>query len=236
MLKELLSALESRKQGREGEFQKVVKRIAAGDTVTPASVEKVLAESSKTADDLRAAVELATQRREWHAQRKAAATFEKERTSIEKQIAAEDRKLEQADEAHELAIAPLRARLHEIRAAVSAAQEAQRKLHETCQDDRLRDEQRDIDARRTALHARAHALREQAGLDRRADAEDAEIERLEAGLIPGRTTAFVDERRAQATRHRELAKEARSELAQVEKELARLEREEAAVYERMLEP
>ena len=85
-------------------------------------------------------------------------------------------------------------------------------------------------------HARAHALREQAGLDRRADAADAEIGRLEAGLIPGRTTAFVDERRAQATRHRELAREARAELAQVGKDLARLEREEAAVYERMLEP
>ena len=62
MLKELLSELESRRKDRETDFWATARKLAAGEKVTAAAVEKLLAESGKTPGELQAAVELMTQR------------------------------------------------------------------------------------------------------------------------------------------------------------------------------
>jgi hypothetical protein len=108
---EVLTQLEPRRKHREVDFRKVARKLAAGEKVATATVERLLAESGKTPTELQAAVDLATQWARWYEQRQKAAALEKEQASVQKRGAAEDRKLGAAEKAHEDATAPLYGRL-----------------------------------------------------------------------------------------------------------------------------
>jgi DNA modification methylase len=55
----LLSELQLRRKDRETDFWTVVRKLAAGERLTVAAIERLLAENGKTPSDLQAGVELA---------------------------------------------------------------------------------------------------------------------------------------------------------------------------------
>lgn len=233
---EVLKELKLRRENREADFWTTARKLAVGEKVTTASVEKVLAENGKTLVELQTAVELFTQRARWNEQRRQAAALEKEQTSVQNRIAAEDRKLAAAEAAHNDATAPLYARVYEIRAAVSDASDARRKLIETCPDEALRAQLAAVGDRLAALRAQAVDLRDRGELVKDADRDEQTAERLQAGIVPLASTAHIDRMREQAARKREAGEQAKAGLAGVLKDIVAAEKEQEAVYERMARP
>lgn len=236
MLKELFSELESRRTNREVEFWTTAQKIAAGEKVAAATVERLLAESGKTPAELKASVELIQQRRQWHAIISAEPALEKERAAIKDRIAAEDRKLAAAEQAHADATGPMYARLDFIKARVGDASDARRKLIQTCPDTELKAELEDVLEALNELREKAAALRERAALLKRAESDEEEARIHEAGV-----SAATDPRKAtywrdQAARNRYAGEKAAAVLPDVLKQIATLECQEASVYERMLKP
>lgn len=236
MLTEMLTELETRRKDRDADFLKLARKLGAGEKVATATVEKLLSEYGKTPAELAAAVELATQRFAWHAAREKAAALEKHEPAIRDRMDAERRKLEAAEKAHEEAMAPLRARLHDIRAAVSAAGDARRKLIKTCPYVAIKAEMKALTDRLNELRGQVATLRERGELVKRAERDEETADRLQAGIVPFANTAHIDRLREQAERHRKAGKDALAALATVQKEIAKLEREEAAIFERMTKP
>ncbi len=233
---EVLSELELRRKHRAVDFWAVARKLAAGEKVTAAGVEALLIESGKTPAELQAAVDLLAQRARWHEQRRNAAGLEKEQTSVQRQIAVEDRKLATAEEAHTEATASLCARLHEIRTTVSDAGDARRRLIETCPDAGLKAELAAVQERLARLRAEAASWRDRTELTKRADWDEETADRLAAGLVPGASTAHIDRLREQAVRKRELGRQAKAALDAVLKRITAAEREEEVVFERMTQP
>lgn len=236
MLKELLSELETRRKDRESDFWATARNLASGEKVTAAAVEKVLAESGKTPNELQAAVDLMAQRAQWHEQRRKAAALEKELAALKDRIAAEDKRLADAERVHADATRPVYARLDEIKVAISDAGDARRNLIRTCPHTELKAELAVVTQQLIELRAQAAALRERAELVKQADREEEAARRMAEGIVPGSRTTRVDEMRERAARARKVGQEALAALPEVQGEIAKLEREEEAVYERMAKP
>jgi hypothetical protein len=236
MLKELLSELETRRKDRESDFWATARKLAASEKVTAAAVEKLLAESGKTPAELQAAVELMTQRAQWNEHRQKAAALEKEQAALRDRVAAEDRKLSAAETAHADATAPLYARLEQVKAAISDASDARRKLIRTCPDAELKAELAEVTQRLIELRARATALRDRGDLVKQADRTEEAADRMAEGIVPGTRTTRIDQLREQATALRKAGQEALALLPDVQREIEKAEREEEAAYERMSRP
>jgi hypothetical protein len=236
MLKELLGELESRRKDRETDFWATARKLAAGEKVTAAAVEKLLAESGKTPAELEATVALMAKRAQWHEQRRKAAAMEKEQSALRDRIDAEDKKLGEAESAHADATRPLYARLHEIKAAISNAGDARRNLIKTCPHAELKAELAAVTQRLIELRAQAAALRERGELVKQADREEEAARRMAEGIVPGSRTTRIDEMRERAARARKVGQEALGALPGVQEEIAKVESEEEAVYERMARP
>lgn len=236
MLAELMSELESRRKSRQGEFWLVVRKLAAGEKVAPAAVERTLLDSGKSPADLREAVELLTRRMHWHEQCEESAALDREQPAIQERIAEADRNLAAAEEAHREAIAPLQFRLEEIKAVRLQAREARDRLIESCPYQNLKAELSAATNRLVELRDMATELRRQAGRVKEAESDLVEAERHAKIVTPGSDPRRVEEWRERARRNREIGETAKKELPTVEKEVARLEREEATIYERMLQP
>lgn len=235
-MKELLSELELRRKDRETDFWAVARKLASGEKVTAAAVEKLLVESGKTPDELKAAVELMTQRAQWADQRRKAAALEKERAALQDRIGVEDKKLADAEKAHADATRPLYARLHDIKVAISDASDARRNLIKTCPYAELKAELAAVTQRLIELRAHAAALRERGELVKQADREEEAARRMAEGIVPGARTTRIDQMREQAARARKVGQEALAALPAAQDEIAKAEREEEAVYERMAKP
>lgn len=236
MLTELLCELETRRKDRETDFWATARKLAMGEKVTAAAVEKLLAESRKSPAELQAAVELMTQRAQWHEQRRRAAALEKEQAGLRDRIAVEDKKLADAEKAHAEATTPLYARLRVIRAAASDAGDARRNLIKTCPYAELKAELAAVTQRLIELRAQAAALRERGELLKQADREAEAARRMAEGIVPGSRTTRIDEMRERAARARKVGQEALAALPGVQEEVARVERQEEAAYERMAKP
>ena len=229
MLTELLSELETRKKHREADFWATVRKLAAGEKVAPVAVERLLADSGKTPADLKAAVELMQRRRQWSELVTGATTLEQEQSAVRQRIAAEDRKLEEAERAHTDATVPLQARLGAIQTALREAGEARQRLMDSCPYADLKAELADVTGRIAALRTRAYELRRTA--DECATAARSDLEQAE--VFHASDAALWRER---SERHRRQAEAAQAELPGVEQEIAKLEREEAELRERMVKP
>lgn len=236
MLKELLGELESRRKDRESDFWTTARKLATGEKVTAAAVEKLLAESGKAPADFQAAVDLMAQRAQWHDQRRKASAFEKEQAALKDHIVAEDRKLAAAEQAHADATTPLYARLRVIKAAIGDASDARRNLVRTCPDAALKAELAAVTQRLIELRGQAAALRERGELVKQADREDEAARRMAEGIVPGARTTRIDQMRERSARARKVGQEALAALPAVQDEIAKAEREEKAVYERMAKP
>lgn len=228
--------MESRRTNREAEFWSTARKIAAGEKVAAAAVEKLLAESGKTPAELKRAVEIIQQRRQWHAIISAEPALEKERAAIKDRIAVEDRKLASAEQAHADATGPMYARLDFIKAHVSDASDAKRSLIQSCPYADLKDELGALQERLNEQRNRLAALKRQAGRARDAEDDLAEARRHEQGVTAGSDPRHAAEWRERAERNQRAADAAEAELPQVEKEVERLEKAEAAIYQRMTTP
>lgn len=235
-MKELLSELESRRKSRQSEFWTIAHKLAAEERVTPAAVERVLAESGKSPAELQAAVELIQRRRKWHEIISAEPALEKERAAIKDRVAVEDRKLAAAEQAHADTTGPMYVRLEFIRAHVSDASGARRLLIQTCPYAEIKAELIGLQEQLNEQRDRLAALKRQAG--RAEDARDdlAEARRHEQGVSAGSDPRRVTEWRERAEHNQRAADAAKAELPAVEKEVARLEKAEAAIYAKMLTP
>ncbi len=236
MLKELLNELESRRKCRQSEFWAIAHKLAGDERVTPAAVERVLAECGKSPAELQAAVELIQRRRKWHEIISAEPALLKEQTGLKDRIAAEDKKLASAEQAHADTTGPMYVRLEFIKAHVSDASDARRLLMQTCPYAELKAELGATQERLNEQRDRLAALMRQAG--RAKDAEDdlAEARRHEQGVSAGSDPRRAAEWRERAERNQRAAAAAKAELPAVEKEVARLEKAETAIYAKLLTP
>jgi len=236
MLKELLSELETRRKSRQSEFWAIAHKLAGDERVTPAAVERVLAECGKTPTELQTAVEMIQRRRKWHEIISAEPALLKEQTALKDRIAAEDKKLASAEQAHADATGPMYVRLEFIKAHVSDASDARRLLLQTCPYAELKAELAETQERLNEQRNRLAALKRQA--DRARDAEDdlAEARRHEQGVTAGSDPRRAAEWRERAERNQRASDAAKTELPAVEKDVARLEKTEAAIYAKMLTP
>lgn len=236
MLKELFSELETRKKSREADFWTTADKLAADEKFAPAAVERLLADSGRTPADLKAAVELMRQRQQWATVVAGVPVLEKERASINDRIAAEDRKLAAAEQAHTDATAPLHFRLDLIRAGMRDADDARHRLIETCPYGELTAKLAALRNRLIELRDHATELRSQAGRSKDTEADLLEAKRHEAAIEPGSDPRRAEEWRLRAERNRRAAENAKAELPAVDKEIDSLEREQAAIFERMTKP
>lgn len=236
MLSELLSELESRKKSREADFWATAGKLAAGEKVAPQAVECLLVESGRTTADLKTAVEMMEQRQQWATVVAGVPALEKERASINDRIAAEDRKLTAAEQAHTNTTGPLLFRLDLIRAGMRDAEDARHRLIETCPYDELKAELASVRNRLNELHDHATELRRQAARAKEAEADLLEANRHLKAIEPGSDPRRAEEWRERAERNRRAAEHANTAIPGVEKEIARLEHNEAAIRERMVKP
>ncbi len=236
MLKELFGELETRRKNRESEFWSIAHKIAAGEKVGAAAVEWLLTESGKSPADLERTVNLLQQRRQWHEIVSTEPALEKERATLKDRIAAEDRKLAAAEKAHTDATEPIYARLDFLKARVSDASDARRRLMETCPYSELKAELTETQ-RVLNEHRQRHAeLKHQAERTELVESDLAEAQLHEDAVLPGTHPRDAKYWRERADRNRAAGERAAAELPKLEKEIARLEKEETAICGRMIKP
>lgn len=222
----LLNDLEARQKKRELNFWEAARKLASGQDVPTATVEKLLSELDKTAKDLAAAVELVRQRREWHKLVKGLPRLERQRSEIEKTIADADSAFEQAERKYDETVGSLHAELASLRTTQRKATEARRQLIHTCPNEDLQAELADISKALSQARDRANELRKEAERIRAAETDEREAE-MEGDTAKG------ERWRASAKQNRRAAEKATAELPAAEKQIADLERREADIHRRM---
>ena len=194
----------------------------------------MLREAGKTLDDLREAVERLQARRRLREQMDELPKLAAERQEIEKQLAAADNILADAEQQHSEVTAPLRARLVQIREASWAAESAKTQLVQTCDEPALVAQMRDVEAKLTQARKDVSDLRNTINDYRdRARNESALAERAQR-IVHGEEQ--VKEHQERAKRYERSADGCQAQLLRAEKAVAGLERQERAVRDQMLVP
>ncbi len=229
-----LSTLIERIRGKKREFQMdfhALVRFVADDKAPETDViARALQDAGKTVEDLQKAVELLQRRRQWWQAIAQAETLEAERAGIHKQIAAANRELDLAQERHDEVVWPLDNKLHRIAQAVNEADDARRKLWDTCVNPELLDAMVDVQSERGALAAQ----RQQLSLDHDELKRRGQADLEEAAHARSAADAQALEKRGQNFLAR--AKQYEPELARLGKKLAKLEQREQEIRLKMLEP
>ncbi|HMQ15314.1 MAG TPA: hypothetical protein PKC49_05010 [Phycisphaerae bacterium] len=236
MLKELFGELETRRKSRELEFWSIAHKLAAGEKVGAAAVERLLTESGKTPAELERTVSVIQQRRQWHELVSTEPALEKERATLKDRIAAEDRKLAAAEKAHTDATEPMYARLDFLKARVSEASDARRRLMDTCPYAELKGELTETQRLLNAQRQRHAELKREADRAELVESDLAEAQLQQDAITPGSHPRNAAYWRDRAERNRTAGERAAAELPKIEKEIARLEKEESAIYGRMIKP
>jgi hypothetical protein len=164
-------------------YQQLVAAVAPQTEPEVEEVERLLAESGKTVEDLQRDSERLMRRLGYKDVLERLPALHKERAQLDTQIAAADRVLEEAEAAHDEATRPLYDRRSEVDRAIREAQDAEAKLVTECEDAELRRELEDVDAELIRLSTDRHDLLDQAShLEKQALAEQ---DRAERQLDPG---------------------------------------------------
>ena len=223
-----------RQAAHAADFRGIVIQIADGREPDADRVDAVLHDAGKSLDDLRQAVEQLQHRRQLRENWDRLPGVAAEREDIEKQLAAAQEALDDAEQRHAETTNPLIARLNQIRDAMMAADAAKRELANTCTDPALLAEVAAVVAKLTAAYREATQCRDAARAERdRAKAQHIAAERAKAIW---RGDEQVKDYLARAKEHERKAAEFEGGLAKVDKQIAALEREEAAIREQMLVP
>ena len=230
LLDKIAGRQHERRQAREADFRQLVAQIADGNEPDAETIEHVLNGNGKTIDDLREAVELLERRRELRRVMDSEPKLAEERTDIEKRIAEADRIFNQVDAKHDETVDPLHARLRQIKALISEADDARLELWDTCGDEELV----------TRLDEVSRPLTE---LSHRLDAMETEARNLRNQAKYEREQAKHAERKPNIESHTKEAARCDTEARQLEREIPALRRQveeltyqEAAIREQMLVP
>jgi hypothetical protein len=171
-------------------YQQLVAAVAQQTEPEVEEVERLLADSGKTVEDLERDSERLMRRLGYKDALERLPALHKERAQLDAQIAAADRVLEEAEAAHDEATRPLYDRRSEVDRAIREAQDAETKLVTECEDAELRRELEDVDAELIRLSTDRHDLLDQAShLEKQALAEQ---DRAERQLDPGYARQYRD--------------------------------------------
>jgi chromosome segregation ATPase len=133
-------------------YQQLVEAVAHQTEPEVEEVERLLADSGKTVEDLQRDSERLMRRLGYKDALERLPALHKERAQLDAQIAAADRVLEEAEAAHDEATRPLYERRSEVDRAIREAQDAEAKLVTECEDAELRRELEDVDAEQRPRH------------------------------------------------------------------------------------
>lgn len=234
LIERIAGKQQEREQARAADFRGIVQQIAAGKEPDADRVDAVLREAGKTLDDLREAVERLQARRRLREQLDGLPKLAAERREIEKQIAAADNTLADAEQKHAEVTAPLHARLVQVREASWAAESAKTQLVQTCTDPALVAQKRDVELQLTQARKEVSDLRNAISDYRdRARNEHGLAEQAQR-IVHGEQQ--VQEHQERAKRHERSADGYQAQLLRAEKAVASLERQEQSIREQMLAP
>jgi TATA-binding protein-associated factor Taf7 len=169
LIEKIAGRQKERQQQKVQSYRDLVRQIASGKEPNPESVEATLEAAGKSLDDLQKAVKLYEQRMTWKAQVAMQQSLEKEQQRLQKEVAAADKALEDAESLHNEVTAPLYGELHQIKEGLSDASRARQLLFDSCDNEelwghlrelsqesqRLMDENRDLQGRIAYFETRA---------------------------------------------------------------------------------
>ncbi len=234
LIDKVLGKQREREQARAADFQSIVRQIAAGKEPDADRVDDVLADAGKTLDDLRQAVERLQTRSRLRERIDELPKIAAEREQIEKQIAAADQVLADAERTHDEVTAPLIARMAELREASWTAQSAKAELLRTCLDPGLLDQMEDTESQ--LKHWRRNAAELRDVINDHRDRARIEQDRAEQAKRIVRGEEQVKEHLENAKRHERTVAGCEAQLVRAEKEIAKLERQQETIREQMLVP
>lgn len=229
LMDKVIGRQRERQQSRHEAYRTLVAQLADGKEPDAEQVDELLVALGKSLDDLKADVERLEKRREWKAQIDQLPKLGDEQKRLRKQVSAADRELEAAESKHTEITTPLYARLDQIKQAMSAAEDARRRLWDTCADPAIVAELKEV----TTARADVSTRRTKIAADARQQREWARSDRAEVPHATSETQ--IVELRQRAARRDARAAELEAELTKLVAEEADLERREAAIRERMLE-
>ena len=144
LIEKIAGRQKERQQQKVQSYRDLVKQIASGKEPDPASVEATLEAAGKSLDDLQKAVKLYEQRMTWKAQVAMQASLEKERDRLHREIAAADKALDDAEAHHSEVTGPLHGELAQIKDGLNDASNARSRLFDTCDDESLWQQLREL--------------------------------------------------------------------------------------------
>lgn len=215
---------------RKADFQNLVRQVADGNEPDADYVDAVLADSGRSINDLRTAVEALAKRRQLRATVDRMPELLAQRKDIERRIAEADRAFEEADALHTETLAPLSAQFDQIKHEMSEAENAKRELERGCENEQLKTELAEIYAIRDDLSVQRSKIEQQAS-DLRAAARS-NRNRLQL-------TQLREEKAELMERADDLEKRARqcdAEAAKLKRKIAEADRKADEVRIHMLEP
>ncbi len=145
---------QERQQARKADFKALVKSVADGQEPDPDEVERILAETGKTLEDLQHAVELFLKRRALKATIDQKPKLQKEREHIEKQISQASDALTAAEQKYKETTDPLLGQRDYIRDQLLEIDRAKSELERTCDDQDLLHELAKAERQLNVLHTR----------------------------------------------------------------------------------
>ncbi len=145
---------QERQLARKADFKSLVKAVADGQEPDPDEVERVLAETGKTLEDLQHAVELYLKRRALKATIDQKPKLEKDREQIEKQIGQASDALTAAEKKYKDTTDPLLGQRDDIRDQLLEVERAKSELVRTCDDHDLLNELAKTERQLNVLHTR----------------------------------------------------------------------------------
>lgn len=144
LIEKIAGRQKERQQQKVQSYRDLVKQIAGGKEPDPASVEATLESAGKSLDDLQKAVRLYEQRMTWKAQIAMQPSLEKERDRLHREIAEADKALDDAEAQHSEVTGPLHGELAQIKDGLSDASTARSRLFDTCDDESLWQQLREL--------------------------------------------------------------------------------------------
>lgn len=208
-------------------YRQLVANLATGKEPNPAEVDRLLADTGKSVENLRQEVERYQRRLALKTLVNSVPKLEAERREIDEQIAAANRALEAAEKLNDEVTMPLYATRRGIDQTLAEASRAASELVENCDDADLHRERAEIDAAIQSLGEEQKKLLERATFME--DKARSEYDRMHYEFGDGDKVA----RREVADKYAMNGETARREIKRLDKERADLDKRRGQVEQRM---
>lgn len=209
----LVGRKREREQSVVSSYRQLVEAIVNGTEPEPDEVERLLAESGKSLENLQTDCSKLARRKQLRATLDRRPALEKERAKLDVQIAAADRALEEAESKHDEVTRPWRHRCHEIDEALRDASRAESNLLVECENEELKSELQETQREVERLGRERYGAQEKAiRIEKQAASE---LERADRQL----DMSYASQYREHAEALKKDAKELRQLVKQLEKSL-----------------